>query len=401
MTCIAMTLALSACGSDGENAVGGESGPSATTRVVHDPPLGVPDTPTFTLDTDEASIAYSADGAGYALSEGNIHKRDLASGEVVWRTAIDGLAKTSTTVGRELDDDWRRQTPLGTIAGEPSLAFTYQKVVEGTGTEGDIDEERVAVISAKTGAVRWDVKMPETGKTSHDRAGARTVLVAGITDEAVVIANDWDSDEGVGTAVLDGADGSVLWERPGVMGSVATDGMVVARQEDRTFRPKAWVFGLSARTGTEVWATAKDGMPDVPYSAGPGLVQFVGMDEAVYQNALVDIRTGREKAVAPGRCLYDEQSLLVCEGLGKELAGYRQETLEKLWSIKKSGEQGARVVPDLITTWHGAVYTSVGKATVVLDGTTGEDKVADLGVVPTVVVSGFIIAGSRVLAADE
>jgi outer membrane protein assembly factor BamB len=392
-TCLALAFALSACGSDGEQAA---DGAAATTRIVHDPPLGVPDTPTFTWDGGDSPVAYSTDGAAYAVSHGSILKRDLSSGEVVWNTAIDGLDTTSMAVRRDLDDTSRRDTPLGTVAGEPSLAFTYRKVVEGTGTEADIDEDRVAVVSAKTGALRWDVKLPETGKTRHD-IRPQQVLVSGITDDTVVVTIDWDSDEGVGTAAFDGADGSVVWERPDVVGSVAADGMVVARQEDRSgYRPKAWVSGLSARTGTQVWTTAKDGMPDMPYSAGPGLVQFVAMDAKVYKNTLADIRTGHEKAAAPGRCLYDEQSLLVCDGLGKDLVGYRQETLEKLWSI----ELGARVVPTLITAWHGAVYTSVIPATVVLDGATGKDKVTDLGVEPSAVINGFIISKSRVLPAN-
>lgn len=398
-TCLALALALSACGSDADTAAGGGSGPAAAPRIVHDPPLAVSDTPTFTWDQGDSPVAYSTDGAAYAVSDGSIVKRDLSSGEVIWQTTIDGLEKTSMAVRRDLDDTSRRQPPLGTVAGEPSLAFSYRKVVEGTGTEADIDEDRVAVVSAKTGALRWDVKLPETGKTPHDDR-PQEVLVSGITDDAVVVTISWDSDEGVGTAAFDGADGSVLWERANLMGSVAADGMVVAQQEDRTsFRPKAWVTGLSASTGTQVWTTARDGSLGLPYSAGAGLVQFLDENEARH-NKLVDVKTGQEKAVAPGRCLYDEQSLLVCDGLGKELVAYRQETLEKLWSIEKGSAEGARVVPTLIDAWHGAVYTSVIPATVVLDGATGKDKVTDLGVEPSVVVNGFIISKGRVLPAD-
>lgn len=400
--CVALLLAVSACGSGGDGSrekpggknPGKESNSSAPERPTFDPPLAVSGAPTFTLNGSVMTYA-AQDGAAYVMTDGKVEKVDLASGDPLWGASIEGLVERgspSTFAGA-----------VATIAGEPSLVFIYHKELAGTGTEADVKEDRIAVVSSKTGKLRWDVKAPDTGQTSSDWDDGRSLKLAGVTDDLIVIGADWDSDEHpVGTAVLNGTDGSLLWEKD-VFATVAANGMVVAQAKNNTaYKMEAWVLGLDARSGKQVWTTPRGGLLDEPTSAGSGLVQSKDMNKSDGHNDLLDIKTGEKKALAIGECVYDEKSLLVCHHGDKKLVGYEQQSLKKLWSIEKDATEGGRVVPYFTTAWHGAVYTLAGgKDNVVLDGRTGKDKVADLGLEPDVVVKGYIIADEKVFPATK
>ncbi|MEJ8646064.1 hypothetical protein WKI68_42240 [Streptomyces sp. MS1.HAVA.3] len=125
--------------------------------------------------------------------------------------------------------------------------------------------------------------------------------------------------------------------------------------------------------------------------------------------ALLDGSTGRpptgldEKALGEPNvlsCWHDQRSTIVCAAKKRSderVFALDATTFKELWSIDSKDK--SRLLPNVTTAWHGAVYTFTDNGPVVLDALTGKDKATGVGLAPSEVNDYAGLSGRREISA--
>lgn len=335
------------------------------------------------------TTAYQYDNGGALGFDGSIDAIDLLTGEQRWSADLD------EATARTLSQDAR---PLvAEIAGTPVVIGAVPVTVPGSGTSPDRQEIRVTGVDADSGEVRFTAGFEQP----DDPTGADGALteVAAASDSGVVV------NSGGTMVLLDLETHEVRWQRPSFVG-VDIEGDIVAGLDgpDPGTRTPT---GLGTAGGGVVWTL--DPLDDAAmYDSGPGLTQITGAtpaDPNVPASAIVDTASGADRAALAGRyeCRYDGESVIACSDAGfldspGTITAYDAESVEQLWQLPAPGSDQLEVKVNAV--FHGALYGSTERGSLILDARTGADRVPELPIEPVAVSEYLAVADGTTVGTD-
>jgi hypothetical protein len=267
-------------------------------------------------------------------------------------------------------------------------AFAVVRPGSGTAPERAVVE--LTAVAADSGERLWTTTLdrPE-GQQDGDLA-----LVGAEPATAVVRLGD-DSD--AVTLGIDLATRKTAWTAKGFIAEFVDRGTVVGRSgANGEAAGGRGIEGYRLADGTKAWTYASGLVEATLRPVGGGL--FTARQDPVKgeeTEAVVASSTGRPPAgldageqrelsgVSDLTCLYDERATIVCggaQGVDRRVFALDAQTFAQLWTIDEAG--GDRLVPEISTAWHGAVYGKTDNGPVVLDARTGKDKSTAPGVTP-------------------
>ncbi|GAA1036288.1 hypothetical protein GCM10009557_46590 [Virgisporangium ochraceum] len=292
---------------------------------------------------------------------------------------------------------------LTTVNGRATVLMPFLAEAPAQGTTPGRPMLEVTSIDPNNGEVDWRFEIPLDGWTAPTGNNVAEVRIAGVDDGVAVIRLEENNRTRMrgDTYAVDLATRKVLWHQTGFESRAVAGGVVVGRRPGTGQSPPVQVLGLDVRTGRQKWASARptDSLRDV-HPAGPTLA-IVGGALGGNQDYLdvVDIasgkvvrsrsqKSGERGLLVTGRCVYDERSVVVCDGTDW-IMGIDATSGAELWSIVDGGQ---RLLLHPTGAWHGAVYGWVdGPKPVVLDARTGADREANPGTSPSVVNASMAI----------
>jgi outer membrane protein assembly factor BamB len=292
---------------------------------------------------------------------------------------------------------------LTTVNGRATVLMPFLAEVPAQGTTPGRPLVEMTSINPENGDVDWRVEIPLDGWKAPTGNNVAEVRIAGVGNGVAVIRVEENNRTNLrgDTYALDLTTRTILWRQAGFESRAVAGGVVVGRRPGTGQFPPVQVLGLDVRTGRQTWASSRptNSLRDV-HPAGPTLVIVAGALEGSKDYLdVVEIASGRVVTSRPqkngersllitGRCVYDEQAVVVCDGTDWLMA-FDPKTGAELWSIVEGGQ---RLVPNLTGAWHGAVYGWVdGPKPIVLDAKTGADRETNPGTSPAVVNESMAI----------
>ena len=373
----------------------GRTGPGEATATptakAYDPPLKFEDPASQDIagGLGEGSWSVRLDGAkAYAASGDEVKAVDALDGKQLWSVKPQGQPSDHTDYGT---DDVPRPT-LVPVDGKPAVLAAFAVTVPGTGTTPDRPRIEVTAVDAASGKRVWT--------TTFDRpAGdddSPPVIVGSDGNDAVVSLGQ---DENAVTFGIAFATRTTAWTAKGFAARFADDGVVVGFADTNGDADGGTVLeGIGSADGKRVWSQDVPKLATVtvkPVGGGLFTVEWntPGHDPQ-FTEALLAASTGRppvgfSAASVAGldrlTCQYDERTTLVCtsepaQSTSKRVFALDSKTFNELWSIDE--KNGSRLVPEVSTVWHGAVYGETDNGSVVLDARSGKDRATNPGVTP-------------------
>lgn len=329
------------------------------------------------------------DRTAYIITPTEMSAVDVLTGRQKWTVPIEGEPGDPNGQSGPFVNPTGPRPPA--VTDELAVAAVPVVLPEKGTTPASVALSVVAADAAK-GTKKWQVDIQVSDSPYADAQNAVTQVVA-VTDKAV-IANFSHQDEEHVTVGLDPATGATLWERKDYdAGSVHGDIVVGTDYDVPENSSMTQATALDVASGQQKWVGALQSSQLTMIPADPALVVVNRTDYGTGHPFLLflDPATGAEKAKiageggfgsrAYGECLYDQQSVLLCQQDGV-LTGYDAKSAQKLWSLPD--EAANRVAPASVTVaWHGAVYgTTQGGTPIVLDAKTGKDRSTEAGAAP-------------------
>ncbi|GHE79073.1 hypothetical protein GCM10017786_06060 [Amycolatopsis deserti] len=338
-----------------------------------------------------SKFAALRDRTAYIVTPTELTAVDVLTGQQKWTVPIDGEPGDPHGQSGPFVNPTGPRPPV--VTGDLAVAAVPVVIPEKGTTPASVALSVVAAEPGK-GTKKWQVDVPVSDDPYADAGNAVTQVVA-VTGGAV-IASYGKQDDHL-TVALDPASGRTLWTRQDYeAGSVHGDIVVGTDYNVPENSSMTQATALDVTTGGQKWVAARESSQLTMIPADPALVVVNRTDYGTGHPFLLflDPATGAEKVKlegeggfgsrAYGECLYDEQSVLLCQQ-DDVLTGYDARTAAKLWSLPD--EAANRVAPGSVTAaWHGAVYgTTAGGQPLVLDAATGKDLSTEPGVVPVLV----------------
>ncbi|MFI5607479.1 PQQ-binding-like beta-propeller repeat protein [Amycolatopsis sp. NPDC051903] len=422
VACLGTAVAVAGCGGGTDG--GSASGPTGSVPAAQPPTSAEPaaktaDPPTafdagaavgLPAEALRANVAGNVvstfvtlrDRTGYVITPTAMNAVDVLTGRQKWSVPVEG----------EPGDPNNQSGPFVNPTGPRPPAVTDKLAVAAVpvvrpekGTTPAYITLSVIAADTATGTKAWQADLKVSEDQYADAGNAVTEVVA-VTDKAVIARYSRQDEEHV-TVALDPATGKTLWQRKDYdAGSLHGDILVGTDYNVPENSSMTQATALDVATGQQKWVGARESSQLTMVPADPALVVVNRTDYGSGHPFLLflDPATGAEKAKVEGEggfgsrsygeCLYDQQSVLVCNEDGV-LTAYDAKTAGKLWTLPD--EAANRVAPDPTAAWHGALYGKTqGGQPIVLDAKTGKDRsTEDVGAAP-VLVSEY--AG---LAADK
>lgn len=384
-------LLLGACS---ETSGSADEAPSPGSEPAGDGSRSIP-VPTFdpptSFNTDEDSGVLFPVGLGaryttlyedtaYVATGISLEAVDLTTGESVASLEPDPPLATA-------DRSWEpspRQAPAVVEADGRWVALVaYPGRLEGYGTTPGRLVAHLLALDTATKREAWrhtlDLETP-----SSSPGGRPVVTVVTVRDGILVI----DVELGQ-TRVAYGikiGDDAPLWKLEEIR-ALAGAGNTVIGVSERLGRQT--VHGLRVADGGELWRE-EDRYRVSATAAG---LNFALVQSNDYRNGdpsqhVVDATGAKVVDVPDPRgflfvCLFDGQDSVICRAGASLILGLDAGTGEILWDIGLT--EAARLVPEVTTVWHGAVYGKTANGPVVLDARTGEDLNPSPGLAPLAV----------------
>ncbi|MFF3498401.1 hypothetical protein [Streptomyces sp. NPDC003247] len=390
---------LAACGGGGGS--GGTEGPtgggtptsSATSAAkAYDPPLKFEDPASQHIaggTGDGGPWTVRLDGTtAYAASTAAVKAVDVVDGTALWSVEPQGEPVSNT----DYLTDVKVPPVVVPVEGKSAVLAAFGVTVPGSGTTPDRNTVELSALAADSGKQLWTTTLEWPDGVEED---APVVLGSDGTDAVVTLGTDHDAvtfgialdshttawtAKGFAAKFVDGATVVGLVDTNG-----ETDGGITVQAIGAADGKAAWTYSTPELNGAVVT------------SVGAGLFT-ADVDPHEYDEedsvALLSTANGRAPAgyAAAGTaglsalsCLFDDEDTFVCSSSAEEAGGKRvfaldANTFDELWAIKEGDTD--RLLPEVSTVWHGAVYADTDNGAVILDARTGKDKATEPGVTP-------------------
>ncbi|MEU1629614.1 hypothetical protein ABZ746_30795 [Streptomyces sp. NPDC020096] len=303
---------------------------------------------------------------------------------------------------------------VATVNGHDLVVQTFGVTIRGQGTTPDHNAIEVVAADADTVRLTWRqvVELPKEfantdyTQTNFQRHAIRTAVIGVQGAMAVVQVSGTSAVDGseAGVTVIDLAARKAVWADPGLTPESVAAGQVVGVRDDGSGKPQP-VQAKAVRDGSTTWS--KDTDAPTVVAAGPELLLVQGLKDSG-QDAAVDIATGKESpfqvpaAAAgvgsqslPGRCIYDQRSVVVCAG--NVAFGMDPHSGKVLWSLPDSS---GRIAPQVTGAWHGVVYGQTDNGPVALEALTGKDKQSSPGAAPYWTDGRYAVTDSQIVPTE-
>ncbi|WP_215178308.1 PQQ-binding-like beta-propeller repeat protein [Streptomyces sp. ISL-10] len=390
-----MTL-LTGCSSgspEGGKPSGQGAGPSTK---AYDPPRKFGKGVKLSADENANAEVALRGTTAYLLNDDGLEAYNTRTGSKLWTVSGPDGMSTGVEERFRLKDD--APPVLAQQSGRTLALFAYQAYTPGSGTTADVSSAHLRAVDADTGKVSWTAELPvPAGESFVDDS---TPTVVGAESGTAVVTVRTTPEDGNGetrSAITYGVDlnsHQVNWRQDDFGAAALESGTVVGAQlpdaaqidSERWFADDGGIgiVGRSASDGAVRWKDSRNLYGLKIERVGAGLFSAevnVEFKENPSDFELLDTGTGKlpsgmtkdsSAAISGLGCVYDQRSVVVCEGEGS-LAALDARTHKVLWRM--SDDDPARKVPTFLTTWHGAVYGHVaGNGYVILDASTGKDR---------------------------
>ncbi|GAA4982220.1 hypothetical protein WHI96_27045 [Pseudonocardia tropica] len=330
---------------------------------------------------------------GWSLSDAGLTRVDLTSGEAI----VGGFPQAPLFSGLDVS----RPTAIGapSVLGAPVLADLPEGrrvlaawPVEQPGQGTTPARRGIELVAADPGTARTlsSITVPLPPEWLEESLTGFTVSVAGVVGTTAIVSASTSAT--AHTAAVDLAGGTLRWSAPGVAAVLVGESTVAVEARDLVERE---LRGLSIGDGSTRWA-GLTGSAVWPVGRARMLVDLSSLSRPAGGSQVVEIATGRPVGSPlngqPGwSCRSDDQALTICSlapyvgtdaVLGFDAAGV------ELWRITRDS---GRVPPTVTTAWHGMVYGYTDAGPLVLDGRTGQDRVASATTAPLLVNEYFAV----------
>ncbi|MGW9372990.1 outer membrane protein assembly factor BamB family protein [Streptomyces xanthophaeus] len=358
-------------------APGPDTSPVPTAAKSFDPPLkfGAQTRDPIAGGFSKGKWAVRLDGTtAYASSEGEVKAVGALDSKELWSVKPQGQSDKSTYGTAPV-----ARPTLVQIDGKAAVLAAFPVSVPASGTTPSRAAIELTAVAADSGTRLWTATVDKP-----DSQDGGTVLLGSDGTTAVIRVGGSTT---IGIALVTR---QIVWTAKGFYGEIVDRGVVVGRGENTK------VTGLAITDGKEAW-TNQESAPELN-SVGAGLftAKLSGTSTRAQNNAvLLDVSTGRPPAGLDEKtlgeptylsCLHDQRSTIVCSA-DKGVFALDATTFKELWTIDRKDK--SRLLPEVTTAWHGAVYATTTNGTVVLDALTGKDKATDPGLAPTD-VNGYV-----------
>ncbi|GGU97365.1 hypothetical protein GCM10010211_75810 [Streptomyces albospinus] len=418
-------LGVAGCGGGGAQPGGADVHPTRPQRKAYDPPTkfaskGVA-LPAAVLQ-DVQDVTTKTIAAPHVLLHGDTAWAATSQGLLAIDPATGSTRATFTPQHRSSEADnsvdaVRSDLALpqaAKVGGHDLVVQTFGVTIRGQGTTPDHNAIEVVAVDAGSARFVWRqvVELPKEfantdfTRTDFQRHAIRTAVIGLQGTMAVVQVSGTSSLDGseVGVAVVDLAARKAVWGDPGLTPKSVAAGQVAGVRDDGSGKPQP-VQAKAVRDGSTTWS--KDTDAPTVVAAGPELLLVQGL-KGSGQNTVVGIATGKESpfqgpsAAAgtgslslPGRCSYDQRSVVVCGG---DVAfGMDPHSGKVLWSLP---DASGRIAPQVTGAWHGVVYGRTDNGPVVLDALTGKDKQTSPGAAPYWTDGRYAVTDSQIVPID-
>ncbi|MET9607249.1 PQQ-binding-like beta-propeller repeat protein [Streptomyces sp. NPDC006512] len=361
-----------------EAAPGPTTPPVPTASKSYDPPLkfGAKTSDPIAGGFSKGKWAVRLDGTtAYASSAGEVKAVGALDSKERWSIKPQGQPEQDSSYGT---GPVARPT-LVQIDGKAAVLAAFAVVVPGSGTTPSRAAIEITAVTAESGTRLWTATVDKP-----DRQSGGVVLIGSDGTTAVVRVG------GSTTIGISLTTRQTVWTAKGFYGEIVDRGIVVGRGEGTK------VTGLAITDGKEAWTNRESALELNSVGAGLFTANLSGISTRPQNSAaLLDVSTGRppagmdEKALGEPTdlsCLHDQRSTIVCTA-DKGVFALDATTFKELWTIDRKDK--SRLLPEVTTAWHGAVYAATTNGTVVLDALTGKDKATDPGLAPTE-VNGYV-----------
>ncbi|MGQ0680637.1 MAG: hypothetical protein ACT4OM_13465 [Actinomycetota bacterium] len=402
VACVLSALLLVGCGGGGESpakarAAAGDASPSPTVHRT-------------TFKSFDPPQRFDVDGGGIPLPEDTAPHLVTLVDEVAYITTAEGLL--SFDLGTGLPERFiptqetvafpssRRQaltsfTPpvLATVDGQQLVIATFTVVLEGAGTTAARYGAELIAMNTATQKREWSqvVALPLP-------AGGRTVIPAvsliGIRNQLMVLSSS--SRDADFTIVFDVFGPDLVWTGD-FAGSAVVDNTVIGVARERA---RQTILGYDLAVGTQLWAQPDLGSVTVVQAGVHHALAYSraysdGSRRLVLLNAAGDVVVPLSIEAGDNlACADDQAGVVVCSDPDDRtpyLVAIANEGGRVLWEL--SPRNADRVVPQVTSVWHGAIYGTTDNGPVVLNALTGRDLSRNPGIAPTAVNDRCGIAG--------
>jgi len=391
---------LTACGGGGSGDTetpdgGARPGTSASPAAKsYDPPVKFEDPGAQHIvggALDDEAWNVRLDGTtAYAVSDGEVRAVSALDGRRLWSVKPQGEPTEDADHGAGSVS----RPAFAQIDGERALLAAFAVTAPGSGTTPGRPLVEVTALDPGTGKRLWTTTVERPGS----REQGDPVLVGANADTAVIRLGDDRHASSVGVA-LDTH--KAAWTAEGFAAKFVDTGVTVGLADANGATDGGIsVQGIGLTDGRPAWTYDSPellGATPAPVGVGAGLFT-ADLDPRAYDEqdstVLLAASTGRPPAsfgsartagLSSLTCLWDERGTTVCASTARENGRKRvfalDTTWKELWSIEE-GDGTDRLVPEISTAWHGAVYGGTENGPVILDARTGEDRAADGGVTP-------------------
>ncbi|MET8570138.1 PQQ-binding-like beta-propeller repeat protein [Streptomyces sp. NPDC004783] len=290
------------------------------------------------------------------------------SGLTAYDSATGDTSHVPVETGMPVSEQPELGAPVVARVGDTTVVVSVAPVARaGSGTHTTTYAIGLLVADARTREKLWSTELPADSFTR-----GVDLKVAGVDGGKAVVVDGWD------ITTVDLTTHQRLWTKPNTSRIVAVGGGTVALFASDSYTEDQ-VYGVSVAGGKRTW-TVGGGSSDLHVvPARPGVVLVTsGMDYGDVDGTFVSLATGRtvartELGATPDRCLYDEQSTVVCvkdEYGYTVVAGIDATSGKRLWELPAND----RVAPAVSAAWHGIVYGKVDGRALMLDARSGQDR---------------------------
>ncbi|WP_229816355.1 outer membrane protein assembly factor BamB family protein [Streptomyces lucensis] len=384
---------LTACGGGGSGDAGGQDGGThrsgggqQSKAKPYDPPLKFEYPAAQHVVSGRWTVRLDGTTA-YAVSDDQVKAVDVLDGKERWTAGPKGAATRDTGYAT---GEMARPT-LTEIDGRRAVLAAFGVTTPGSGTTPDRNSVELAALDAGSGRRLW------TATVDRPESGAKGAPVLVGTDGTAHAVVELGGDGDAVTLGISLDSGKVAWTAKGFAAKFVDGGTVVGLADSNGETDGGiGVQGLKSSDGSRRWSYDAPELNGATLTWAGGGLFTAGVDphEALEEDgvALLATSTGRPPAAYPSgktaglsrlTCQFDDRGTTVCESAlpdGHKRVFALDRSFRQLWSI--DGADGSRLLPDVTTVWHGAVYGTTDNGPVVLDARTGKDRATSPAIAP-------------------